>query len=109
MVHSAICSPCRDGAKKNAIEGYLKRLGELYDEWRQLNEKITTNTTDLEMLRQRIATLKETAQKQMQLTNDCRSKCSQLREQLAEHREEIVRMFGQDTPQSLAEKLQRNI
>ena len=95
--------------EENAIEGYLKRLGELYDEWRQVNEKITTNTTDLEMLRQRIATLKETAQKQMQLTNDCRSKCSQLREQLAEHREEIVRMFGQDTPQSLAEKLQRNI
>ena len=46
---------------------------------------------------------------QYNATNALRGKCSQLRELLAERREEIVRLFGHDTPKSLAETLQRNI
>ena len=97
------------GWRDDSIEAYMKRLSEIYEEWRLINDRIDAGSTEQRVLRNLIETLQQTVKDQYNATNALRGKCSQLRELLAERREEIVRLFGHDTPKSLAETLQRNI
>lgn len=97
------------GWREGSIEEYMKRLSEINEEWRQLNERITTSTTELRVLHNRIDALLTNVTDLRSNTNTARSKTQQLRELLTEKRETLQRMFGTASPSSLAESLQRNI
>lgn len=94
---------------EDKFEEFTKRLGGHYENWVNINNNILTCERQQEVLHSKIDTLQDNLRQQDADTNAWRNKCAQLKELLTQKREEMLRLFGDDTPQGLTDKLQSKI
>lgn len=94
---------------EDKIDEFTKRLGGHYKHWLDINQSITNGEQQQAVLNANISNVLNNLKLQESETNECRSKCAQLKELLTQRRDEMQRLFGDDTPQGLTDKLQSKI
>lgn len=97
------------GWRDDDIEHFSKRFAEVYAEWNTLNTKLQRTERTQEHLAIQLRNQQNARQETLNALTAEREKRDRLRETLAEKREQLQRIFGEETPSALAERLQRNI
>lgn len=95
------------GWRDEDIDIFKKRLAKEYEDWQQLNERIQHRNRDLALTQQQLLAQNEVLNELKRNLSAERENHERQRETLNAKREELLRLFGEETPAALSHRLKQ--